>query len=301
MLVLSLINSFISVISYISFPLVMLAGWLLTPDWTFGDIFGLRPILHSLWVLVSNVVYVIFALMLVVVAFVNIFSSNQHYELKSALPKLFKGILIVPFTWFIVSATLSISNILTASIMQLPLDMIMSTEGDAKTYLEKAFAAKIIPKNITIDLTEGKGGQSGGADAAKTSDMSQAKCAENPSGCISIKELFSSAGGAYGLLNAYAYGIFKIGDIKAIPNQSVASGVTTMVLQIVKSLTFSSLYAVMFMLIVIALVYALFTRAVALWMYAIFSPLFALNIGLEGIMPKNFDKLTKKASLTEFI
>lgn len=51
----------------------MLAGWLLSPDWTFGEVFGLRPVFHGLWILISNVVYVVFGFMLVFVAFANIF------------------------------------------------------------------------------------------------------------------------------------------------------------------------------------------------------------------------------------
>lgn len=51
----------------------MLAGWLLSPDWTFGDVFNMRDTLHQLWVLISNLVYVVFAFLLIVIAFRNIF------------------------------------------------------------------------------------------------------------------------------------------------------------------------------------------------------------------------------------
>lgn len=43
----------------------------------------------------------------------------------------------------------------------------------------------------------------------------------------------------------------------------------------------------------IAIVYALFTRAIILWMFAIFSPLFALNFVLGGSKSKALEKLTK--------
>lgn len=66
-------NVIIKLLSIFLTPLIMLAGWLLSPDWTFGDILGLRPILHKLWILISNVVYVVFGFMLVFVAFANIF------------------------------------------------------------------------------------------------------------------------------------------------------------------------------------------------------------------------------------
>ncbi|MDQ1343926.1 MAG: hypothetical protein QG650_646 [Patescibacteria group bacterium] len=44
--------------------------------------------------------------------------------MKKALPRFVTGILIVPFTWFIVSGVLSISNLLTASVLRLPADML---------------------------------------------------------------------------------------------------------------------------------------------------------------------------------
>lgn len=69
----SLMNVGIGTLTFLITPLIMLAGWLLSPDWTFGEVFGLRPIFHSLWVLISNIVYVIFGFMLVFVAFANIF------------------------------------------------------------------------------------------------------------------------------------------------------------------------------------------------------------------------------------
>lgn len=134
----------------------MLAGWLLSPDWTFGEVFGLRPILHQLWVLVSNVVYVIFGFFLVFIAFANIFGgeSAKAYEMKNMLPKLVTGMLMVPFTWFIVSATLSISNVLTASVIQLPVSTISKAGGDVNGLMTN----KIIPKNITFnkDVNYGK-------------------------------------------------------------------------------------------------------------------------------------------------
>ena len=66
--------------------------------------------------------------------------------MKKALPKLVIGILIVPFTWFIVSAVLSISNILVASVISLPMETITKA-GTANGM----FDAKIIPKSIVFN------------------------------------------------------------------------------------------------------------------------------------------------------
>lgn len=66
------------------------------------------------------------------------------------LPKLVTGMLMVPFTWFIVSATLSVANLLTASVIQLPVSTIHMAGGDkAKEFFDQK---KIIPKKMTLDL-----------------------------------------------------------------------------------------------------------------------------------------------------
>lgn len=72
----STVNGIIQLVMMLFLPATILAGWLLSPDWTFGEIFGLRPIIHNLWVLVSNVVYVIFAFLLIAMAFMNIFGAG---------------------------------------------------------------------------------------------------------------------------------------------------------------------------------------------------------------------------------
>jgi len=63
--------------------------------------------------------------------------------MKSMLPKLVTGMLIVPFTWFIVSATLSIANVLTASVIQLPISTIKSNSATSGMLSDP-----IIPKTI---------------------------------------------------------------------------------------------------------------------------------------------------------
>lgn len=73
--------------------------------------------------------------------------------MKKMLPKLVMGMLIVPFTWFIVSAVLSISNILTASVIQLPVATI--NQAVSNNALKAYFEKPIIPKYTYIDLTTG--------------------------------------------------------------------------------------------------------------------------------------------------
>jgi hypothetical protein len=61
----------------------------------------------------------------------------------------------------------------------------------------------------------------------------------------------------------------------------------------------SVLFAMVFMVILIALVIVLFTRVIRMWMYAIFSPLFALRYFLSDKVDK--DGLLSKFEFKEFI
>lgn len=66
-------------------------------------------------------VYLIFAFALIWIAFANIIGKKDDvYEMKRALPRFAVGILMVPFSWFFVQLTLSITAILTVSMLSLP-------------------------------------------------------------------------------------------------------------------------------------------------------------------------------------
>ncbi len=71
----AVMNGLIQGIFMLASPIIMLCNWLLTPDWTYGEAFGMRSVLYSLWIMVSNVVYVIFAIFLVVIAIMNVFGK----------------------------------------------------------------------------------------------------------------------------------------------------------------------------------------------------------------------------------
>ena len=105
--------------------MVVLAGWLLSPDWTMGDFFGLRGYFKEVWILVANIVYIIFALMLLYMAIMQIFGgSESEYAFKKKLPSFLVGILLVPFTWLIVSWTLSFANQAVAAVLSIPMGSI---------------------------------------------------------------------------------------------------------------------------------------------------------------------------------
>ena len=60
----------------------------LYPGWVNGTMFGLEDYLKIIWIFVSNVVYFIFAFILIAIAFMNIIGKGEGtWELKQAMPK----------------------------------------------------------------------------------------------------------------------------------------------------------------------------------------------------------------------
>lgn len=125
------INILLNILTIIVSPAIMLASWLMSPDWTAGDLFGIRPVMHSLWITVSNIAYLIYAILLIFIALATIFNS-EHYGYKSMLPKLALGIIMVPLTWWAVQFTVSLATYVTAAAVSVPAEALgkyTSTEG----------------------------------------------------------------------------------------------------------------------------------------------------------------------------
>ena len=54
-------------------PAIIFASWLLSPDWTSGDMFNLRGTMYNMWVMISNIIYFIYAILLIIIALGTIF------------------------------------------------------------------------------------------------------------------------------------------------------------------------------------------------------------------------------------
>lgn len=148
----------------------MLATWLMSPDWTAGDIFGLRPVFHSLWVTISNITYFIYAILLIFIALATIFNS-ENYGYKAMLPKLALGIILVPLTWWAVQFTISLATYVTATVISIPAESIEKFSSKNDSF----WSNPSIPKNLEF---------------SKVNDPKTYNCAN---GCYSPREVVSKA------------------------------------------------------------------------------------------------------------
>ena len=120
----------------------------MSPDWTSGDVFGLRPMIHALWITISNVIYFIYAVLLIFIALATIFNSD-HYGYKALLPKLAIGILMVPLTWWMVQFVISVASYVTTAVITITMttvDKFLSKDGNTSLIYQP-----IIPKLMVYE------------------------------------------------------------------------------------------------------------------------------------------------------
>lgn len=126
------LNIILDILTIIVTPAMVLASWLMSPDWTSGDIFQIRPMIHDLWVTVANITYFIYAVLLIFIALATIFNSDK-YGYRQLLPKLALGILLVPLSWWFIQFVISLSTVVTASVISIPMEVVINYTKDNKS------------------------------------------------------------------------------------------------------------------------------------------------------------------------
>lgn len=262
-------NMLLGVVTVLVTPVIMFAGWLLSPDWITGKIFGLQEPMYKMWTTVANIVYFVYAILLIFVAIATIFNS-QNYGYKTLLPRLFLGIIMVPFTWWFVQFIISVSTIVTSAVMEIPyqtMNKVGATNSSQADFWEK----HSIPRNIDVNTFFTASGE-----------LAQQCKADGKTGttCASPKEIVGTAGGVYSPLLTYSYGIFKIQELKTINTNGV--DIIKNLGELVSGMLISTILFLVFGVIVIALVAMLFFRILMMWLYAMLSPLFTFKFVLAG-------------------
>lgn len=111
------VNMGLGLLQMILWPLIWLAGKLLTNDMIFGN--GVEDKLRDIWQDIRNLVNLGFVVILLVIAFSNILGLGQEnkYAIKKALPKFVAALLLVNFSFFGVKVVLDVTNIATVALI----------------------------------------------------------------------------------------------------------------------------------------------------------------------------------------
>ena len=264
-------NWIVAWISAVLWVLTYMVTMLLDPGFTSWTMFWINDKLHQIWILVSNVVYFIFAFLLIWIAFMNIIWKWNKWELKQAMPKFIVWVLIVPFSWFFVNLVVSLANILTFSALSLPADTFPSYE----TVLTKIN----IPKSCELNL--------------KTWAKEWLHCEKWDKNLWDV-----TSWSAYWLLSTYTYWLLKIDTLPKVQWHNVASWAIKSVEDLIIYLLFSWIFILVYAILIITLAIVLLVRAVWLWLYLALSPLFWLAYFFWKDWGGDF---MKKFNVSEFI
>ena len=287
-------NGFIQIISTWIGILSNIVWVFLNPSWTNASGIGLAGHLKSLWIMVSNIVYFIFAILIVVIAFMNILWKWDKWELKQALPKFIIWVLIVPFSWFFVQVILSISSILTASVLLLPYDTLVKSNPSG---MDKLMSQPICNTFVIINTWTGETASTNQWCGNLTTDniVGPLWTAQNKKSPTTVWQLLTW-NWVYGLLSVYTYGIFSTWDLSVLKEQELDSFASIFKLWI--NVIVVLLLTVVYFILLVSLWLALFVRGIWLWLYMIFSPAFGL---LYFFWKEKDGFIEGKFSITEFI
>ncbi len=272
-------NWVVAWISAILWVWIYLATLLLDPWFTSWTSFWINTKLHAIWILVSNVVYFIFAFLLIWIAFMNIIWKWDKWELKQAMPKFIVWVLIVPFSWFFVNLVVSLANILTFSALALP--------GDTFSWYETVLNKIPIPTTCTLDLHEW-------AKEWLKCDPKMTKDGGTPDN--NLWQITHNS--VFWLLMNYSYWLLHVDTLPTIDTNNIATWVIKSVEDMIRYLLFSWIFILVYGILIITLIIVLIVRAVWLWIYLALSPLF----WLAYFFWKDWGgDLMKKFNVSEFI
>ena len=262
----------LDILTIIVSPAIILASWLMSPDWTSGDLFQIRPMIHQLWIVVSNVTYFIYAILLIFIAMATIFNSDK-YGYKQLLPKLALGIIMVPLSWWFIQFIISLASLVTASVISIPSEVVINYN---KNNAESWWTTPSIPKETVFNN--------------KLPGPSK-PCAPlvwppwpNEQECISPETFIQKSWGMYSSLMIYSFAVFRFQDVKML-NSTTEKVVA--IWQIINQWLIGAIMFIAYGLLVMALIFMLFVRAIKLWFYAIFSPFMTLKFVLWDSMFKD--------------
>ncbi len=249
-ILIQLLGVFLSAITYLS-------AMFLSPEWYNGSIFWLSGYFKNIWILVSNLVYFVFAFILIWIAFMNIlWKTWDQYQLKQALPKFIVWVLIVPFSWFLVQFILSISAILTVSALSLPFD----TFKDYNDTMVKIS----IPNHCNLDLSSLK--SSWNEWSQQTSFCKGDSNVQSPESIDSI----------FWIISLYVYWVLSFDSFDDFSKKFAEETASKTLLDIVVKILFSAVFVLVYSVLIITLGIVLMIRWIYIWLYIMLSPVFWL-------------------------
>ncbi len=270
----NLLGIVLLVIQSVLWPILLLIGGLLTNDFLFAG--GMQTMLLNVWSAVRDFVNVFFVLVILAVAIANIVGVDAHdFQIKTVLPKIIIGLILVNFSFFGAKVIIDFSNVLATSIITIPSNSNL-VGNDYKnlgvnpefvnklcnTVFSKVPYSTVLALNKTVNQVCAKNAKLEGAGKSKSYQQTLTNYG---------KKMFSN-------LNARNVSLVMATEMMQITQIDKVDGIAVTDL---KTLTINSLFSIIFFLIYavafIALFVALLVRTVVLWITTALLPVAVLG------------------------
>jgi len=251
-------------VSVLLWLMTYLATLFLSPEWINGSLFWMSTKFKEVWIMVSNIVYFVFAFILIWIAFMNIIGKNANqYQLKQALPKFIVWVIIVPFSWFFVQLILSISSLLTVSALTLP--------SNSFPEYESILWQITIPTECVINVKSIW--KWSWEWEWKTTDL--VDCSHSVKKPLStVVSWWNINNSIFWIISMYTYGLtgFENSDNIFLSESSKFTSIADVAIKII----FDWLFIIIYAILMIALWMVLMIRWIYIWIYTMMSPIFWL-------------------------
>ena len=251
-------------VSVLLWLMTYLATLFLSPEWINGSLFWMSTKFKEVWIMVSNIVYFVFAFILIWIAFMNIIGKNaDQYQLKQALPKFIVWVIIVPFSWFFVQLILSISSLLTVSALTLP--------SNSFPEYESILWQITIPTECVINVKSIW--KWSWEWEWKTTDL--VDCSHSVKKPLStVVSWWNINNSIFWIISMYTYGLtgFENSDNIFLSESSKFTSIADVAIKII----FDWLFIIIYAILMIALWMVLMIRWIYIWIYTMMSPIFWL-------------------------
>ncbi len=147
----TMVSVLLQTVSALLWPVLLVIGELMDSDLIIGP--GMEDKLLSIWVQVRNLVNIGFVIVLLIIAIYNVLGiggGEGNFAIKTALPKLVLGLILVNFTFLGGRVLLDVSNVATTAAFALP--ELVGKENYDFAKVRSEFEEKVCGGYIGVDI-----------------------------------------------------------------------------------------------------------------------------------------------------
>lgn len=255
---------------------------------------NMMSVLKNIWLLSRDIVNIVFALMLIGVAFMTILKGDSSM-VKEKIAHFVMAVILVNFSWFFPRVIIDVSSVLTATVYSIPNMLPQYTcqykDDEPGAVLQECRALadfELFPDAAKVtQFYEENGCNKNGKD-----DINKGRChCDEGIACWrtdTISNVKRRFGGSHAMLSGLAISFGKITTLPQVPKADVGRALATptngpsRTLQMLINIFFAILIQVFVTFPIIALTLGLIVRIVIMWVTIAFMPFAFLGMAISG-------------------